>query len=304
MSDYENYKPEDAQLQILDAGGMEQAEFDTAVATAKKFPRNVINAMEKSIQIATLSRETSEKCGYLVPKAGKRISGPSVHLARILAKNYGNMRVKKEVTREEDRFINASAIAWDLETNFAISATIRRRITDKHGRRYGDDMIQTAGLAAMAIAERTVILSVIDTEVIEKTYEATRRKITGDLTDEDKLVERRGKMFKHFLENHGVDEKAILKFFGYHSISQIKPEDIATLIHADNSLKTGEAKPETFFGDEVERGKAAELKKKLEEERAKKGSKDKKPEPDKQKEDNPEQTKKEGGGKINFNKPD
>ncbi|MQY76222.1 MAG: hypothetical protein GH155_01165, partial [Spirochaeta sp.] len=117
--------------------------------------------MDNSVVTVTMSDATARSCGYELPRGGKKIKGPSVHLASILAQNYGNMRVEARVSEVSDKYVSAESVAHDLETNFAVKVEVRRKILDRYGKRYNEDMIQTTGLAAAAVAYRNAVLRVI-----------------------------------------------------------------------------------------------------------------------------------------------
>jgi hypothetical protein len=238
-------------------------EFDVQVATAKKFPRYITRSFDNAKAIATMSEATARTCGYLVPRAGKNITGASVHLARILAQSWGNLRVSQQVVGEEDRFVICEAVAWDLETNLAIKTQVKKRITDKYGKRYNDDMIAVTGNAGMAIAFRNSIFSVIPKSIVDGCYEATRRKITGDLTTEDKLVAKRKEVLLVMEKNWGVDERQVLTFFKFNQVTQIKQDEIVQLIDLMQSFKDGDTTPDQVFGNTLSQAQSQNISEKL-----------------------------------------
>ena len=63
--------------------------------------------------------------------------------------------------RFQDKYVSAIAVALDLETNLGIEIEVRRKILDKHGNRFSEDMIHTTGLAAVAVAYRNAVLRII-----------------------------------------------------------------------------------------------------------------------------------------------
>lgn len=238
-------------------------EFDVQVATAKKFPRSIIKSYENAKGIATMSEATAKTCGYMVPRAGKSITGASVHLARILAQCWGNLRVSQQVKGEEDRFIVCEAVCWDLETNLAIKTEVRKRITNKEGNRFNDDMIGVTGNAAMAVAFRNSVFAVIPKSIVDGVYEATRRKITGDLTTEDKMIAKRKEVLLQMEKNHGVNEAQVLTFFKFNQATQIKSDEIIQIIGLMQAFKDGDTTPDQVFGDQMTSAEAQALKDKL-----------------------------------------
>jgi hypothetical protein len=225
----------------------ERASYDIQISTAKRFPRNLAKFNDNVIATVTISEEVAAVCGYTLPRAQKQIQGPSVHLARIMAQYYGNLRVEKRGTMISDKYLTAEAIAFDLESNYAIKVEARRKILDRYGKRYNDDMINTTMLAAMAVAERNAILAVIPKGFVDEAYKAAQQKLTGDLSDEKKLSLARKKMVEIFLKEYDVKEPEILSIFGKTSITQINQEDIASLRGLYRALKDGDTTVDNAF---------------------------------------------------------
>lgn len=240
-----------------------RAEYDIQIATAKKYPRNLARIKDNVVAISTMNKETAEACRYALPRGGKTLSGPSVHLARILAQQYGNIRVDSRVKQITDKQVISEAVCFDLETNYAVKVEVRRSIVGKNGR-YNDDMITVTGNAASAIAYRNAVLSVIPKSITDLAYGAAVRMITGDLTSEDKLVTARNKAVLFFKETYNVTEEQILKAIGIRSITQIKAEQIADLRGLEQALKDGDTTVDEAFGltyDKFDKTQPVEAKK-------------------------------------------
>lgn len=224
-----------------------RAEYDIQITTAKKYPRNLTRVRDNVMAIATMNKETAETCRYALPRGGKTLSGPSVHLARIMAQQYGNLRVDSRVKQITDKQIISEAVCFDLETNYAVKVEVRRSIVNKFGQRFNDDMITVTGNAASAIAYRNAVLAVIPKSITDSAYNASIRMITGDLTSEDKLIAARKKAIDYFKDNYKVTEEQVLKAIGCRTIAQVKAEQIAELRGLEQSLKDGDTTPDEAF---------------------------------------------------------
>ncbi len=224
-----------------------RAEYDIQIATAKKYPRNLTRVRDNVVAIATMNKETSETCRYALPRGGRTLSGPSVHLARIMAQQYGNLRVDSRVKQITDKQIISEAVCFDLETNYAVKVEVRRSIINKTGQRFNDDMITVTGNAASAIAYRNAVLAVIPKAITDSAYNASIRMITGDLTSEEKLISARKKAVDFFKDNYKVTEEQVFKAIGVRTMAQIKAEQIADLRGLEQSLKDGDTTPEEAF---------------------------------------------------------
>lgn len=229
-----------------------RAEYDIQIATAKKYPRSLRNVIDNSIVVATLDKETAQTCGYALPRAGKTISGASVHLARILAAEYGNLRVEAKVINITQTQVVSQAICFDLEKNYAVKVEVRKSIIGKRGR-FNEDMITVTGNAANAISFRNAVFNIIPRSITDKVYQETRNMITGDLSDETKLLAKRKKVLDMFKDNLAVTEEMILKNLNINTIKQIKQDEIVTLIGLAQAIKDGDTNVEDSFGTKEEK---------------------------------------------------
>lgn len=236
---------ENSDIQSIEAG--QRAEYDIQISTAKRYPRNLARVKENCLAIVTMDKETAASCRYVLPRGGKSLSGPSVHLARILAQQYGNIRVDAKIKQITDKQIISEAVAFDLETNYAVKVEVRRSIINRDGNRFNDDMITVTGNAANAISFRNAVLNVIPKGLSDICYNTSIRQITGDLTSDDKLIAARNKAFEYFKTMYNVTEDQILKAINCKSIGMVKEEQIADLRGIIQSLKDGETTPEEVF---------------------------------------------------------
>lgn len=240
----ENY--EVAQIQTGDAqsiiqlDAIEKANVDTQVSTAKQYPRDITRALNNSIVMATIDQQTAQTMGYALPRGGKPITGPSVHLAKLIVSNWGNIRAEAKVVQITDSQVVSRGTCWDLENNVATAFEVRRSIKGKNGQRFTDDMITVVGNAANAIAYRNAVFSVIPKAITDKVYQAAQHCITGDLSDDAKLLQRRTQCLKFFNDEYGISEAEVVKLCGKQTVNQIRGEEIALLIGIYQSLKDGD----------------------------------------------------------------
>ncbi len=246
-SGYEVVQVQPVEAEVLSLASAERAEVDIQVSTAHRYPRNITRCINNSIAIATLDLETAQSCGYALPRGGKPITGPSIHLARIIAQNYGNMRADSKVVQITDRQVVSRGVAWDLENNFAVAFEVRRSIVYSNGNRFSDDMITVTGNAANAIAFRNAVFAVVPKGITDNVYKAAQRAITGDLSDEDKLIKRRNGAIQHFYDTYGITEEEVIKLCGKQTVNQIKADEIALLLGIAQSLKDGDATVEDIM---------------------------------------------------------
>lgn len=157
-----------------------RGEIDIQIATANKYRRSLQKSLQDALTMATLDEETAERCFYVLPRGRQTIDGPSARLAEIMASAWGNMRVEGRIVGEDDKFITVRGVAWDLQSNVAVATEVRRRITDKYGRKYSDDMIVMTANAAISIAIRNAVFKVIPNAYTRKIFETCKKVATGD----------------------------------------------------------------------------------------------------------------------------
>lgn len=236
------------QVDVQTVDVVEKAQVDVQITTAKQYPRNLSRVKTNAVALVTMDVETAKSCKYALPRGGKPITGASVHLARILAQQYGNIRAEAKVVEITERQIVSRGTAWDLESNYAVAYEVRRSIWGKTGR-YNDDMITVTGNAANAIAYRNAVLAIIPKGIIDAASKAAQDFITGDLTDEAIMLKRRKKMLDYFNDEYNIKEEEVLAMLGKQTVNQIKAEQIAIMINTEQALKDGDTTVEELLKD-------------------------------------------------------
>lgn len=220
-----------------------QAEIDTQIATAKRYPRSVRRFMDETRDMVTLSEETAGECMYALPRGGKTIEGPSARFAEVIASAWGNCRAGARVVSVDDKFITAQGAFHDLERNVAITYEVKRRITNKSGRRYDDDMITVTGNAASSIALRNAVLKGIPKAFWKSMYDEARKCAIGDVTT---LPNKRAAMLEAF-SKMGVTEKMILALIQCKGIEDVGLDELATMRGLFQAIKDGDTTIEQAF---------------------------------------------------------
>lgn len=224
----------------------DKAMIDVQISTAKAFPRSIRKATENALAVVTLDKETAATCSYAVPRGGKPITGPSVHLAKILVQAWGNMRAEAKVVDISDTQIKSQGIAFDLESNVAIKIEVTRSIVGKNGR-FSQDMIGVTSNAANAIALRNAIFAVIPKAVTDKVYNAAKQFITGDLSDKTKLIAKRKQVFDALKDTYSLKEEEILSAVGKAAVEHVTTDDLLVLIGVGQAIKDGDTTVDEAF---------------------------------------------------------
>lgn len=248
---------------IIRAGGAELttaadlygASIDRQIATAKHYPRNLTGAMATCRAMASMSVAVADSCEYALPRDGKQITGPSARFAEILAYNFGNCRVEGRIIEIDKKHVTAQGVFHDLEGNGAISVEVKRRITNKSGQTYGDDMIQTTCQAAISIARRNAILAGIPEALWLEAYEAAQEAKLGSKAD---LPQRIKALLKAF-EDLGVAPQRVLEKAGYEEADQFTANKLAYFRSVYVAIKEGHQTLEEAFPRKAAPGKRPTL---------------------------------------------
>jgi len=252
-------------IQILDPGGaleaVQRAEVDIQIATAKRFPRSVRAFLDEAVEMATLDEETAASMFYVLPRGGKQIEGPSVRLAEVVASCWRNIRVDSNIEAIGDTHITAVGAAFDLERNVAARIRVKRRITDKRGKRYNDDMIGTTCNAATSIALREAVFKVVPRAFVKSIYDAAKAASVG----KEKTMEQRRKGAFDWFQQQGIKPKVVLDYLGRKGPEDVTLDDLILLRGVRTAIMDGETTAERAFAKEDTASKAADLTSKIKE---------------------------------------
>ncbi|HXJ25032.1 MAG TPA: hypothetical protein VNH17_05010 [Streptosporangiaceae bacterium] len=100
------------------------AEVEAAIVVAMRHPRDVSRA-DRDMRRSCAHDTLAQKAFFRYSRGGQQITGPSVQLARELARCWGNIQYGIAEMRRDDDFGQSEmmAFAWDVETNARASTT-------------------------------------------------------------------------------------------------------------------------------------------------------------------------------------
>lgn len=248
-----------ARARVGQATAVEQsravAEVQGAIVLAQQKPRDkaaAIAEMEESCRI----KELAESAFYKFPRGGQSVTGASIHLARELARCWGNINYGiKELSRDDGHGQSEMlAFAWDLETNArAETVFIVPHLRDARGKPQPltdvrDIYENNANMGARRLREQIfAVLPRWFTEQAEGICHDTLEHGGGD-----PLPMRISKMVKAF-EEIGVSKARIEKKVGC-TIDKIDAVALANLSITYKSIKRNEVQ----IADEFPEDKAAQ----------------------------------------------
>lgn len=225
-------------------------EVQAAMVIAKQFPRDETAAYHRIMQ-ACKRKGLAESSVYAYPRGGQTVSGPSIRMAEVLARAWGNLDFGIVELEQRDGESAMMAYAWDLETN----CRQVRVFTVKHERRVGrgetfrvdrltdprDIYEMTANQGARRL--RACILGVIPGDVVEAAVSECEKTMAGG--NSEPLLDRARRMVAAFAE-FGVTQAMIEAKIG-HKMDAISEAEMVTLKKIYLSLRDGAASREQFF---------------------------------------------------------
>ena len=240
------------------------AEIQASVMMAKKFPRDPFSSYNAIIEECK-RLDLAENAVYAYPRGDTTVSGPSIRLAEVLARLWGNLDCGiRELSRDDEKSM-VESYAWDMQTNVRwkrifevsherVTKTRRYKLTDPR-----DIYENLANYAARRL--RACILEAIPGDVVDAAVKACKETVTKKGSDKPIADRIRGMLLK-FLK-YGVTQAHIEKRIG-HSVEIVNEEELFDLVTVFNSIKDGSKRSDFFeISDNAPDEKTAALKDKL-----------------------------------------
>lgn len=237
-----------------------RTEVDMQITTAKQYPRDLSQVLNKIATYAKMDKETAEDCFYVLRRKDKDgndslIEGLSVRMAEIIASAWGNLRIQTRIIGNDGRMITAQAMCHDLESNVAVCKEVSRSIVTKKGYTFSQDMQIVTGNAASSIAFRNAVLAVIPKAITKKIINDVKAVAMGQTID----LEQSRKNVIAYYNRAGVKTEQLLGYLGVKSIEEIDQQMIFELRALRNAIEEGTTTvKETFIDPEKEAAAAAE----------------------------------------------
>lgn len=237
-------------------GQIDKAQLDVQIATAKAYPRSIDKALKEAMTLATMDEDTAGGMFYVLPRSGKKIEGPSARLAEVMAYSWQNLRAEADVVDIDGKYVTAMGTCFDLERNVAVRVRVKRRITDKNGVRYNDDMIGVTSNAACSIALRNAVFKVIPQALTKRIYEGARKASIGKAGT---FQQKRQNALTWFVKA-GISEKQVFELLGVKGADDLGEEQLIELRGIKTALTDGETTVEQLLSrNKGESDGAAEL---------------------------------------------
>jgi hypothetical protein len=230
------------------------AEVAAAVQVAQQMPRDMDRAWAE-MKAACARKGLADRAFYLVPNRGGQ--QPSVHLARELARIWGNLDYGvHELSRDDARGMSeVRCYAWDQQTNVRSSRTLQvphQRMVKVNGEQVrkplvdlGDVYLNNQNIGARAVRES--IFTVLPADFVAEAQDICRATIQKG--DGKPLPERIANMIGTF-KDLGVTVTRIEQRVG-RKRGQWTAADLAELGVVYGSIQRGEANVDEEFPSRV-----------------------------------------------------
>jgi hypothetical protein len=223
------------------------AEVQAAILVAQRCPRDMGRAEAEMLDVCARA-SVAERAFYSVPDRG---TGPSIHLARELARIWGNLDYGvRELRRDVTAGVcEVQAFAWDQQTNVRHTRTFQVPLDRAPKRRGGsrerlsDIDIYRSNQSTGSRAVRECLLSVMPGWFVQTAQDTCRRTIESG--DGSPLAERVTRMIDAFAEL-GVTVAQLEGKTG-RARARWDAHDVATLGVVWQTLRRGETRPDEEF---------------------------------------------------------
>lgn len=222
------------------------AEAQGKLILAKQYPRDENAAYNKMI-MACSRMGLAQKAFYSYPRGGETVSGPTIRLAEVLARCWGNVEYGIKELSQDNGKSEMQAYAWDLETN-TMSV---QNFTNPHAKEVKgkirnltslrDIYENNANMGGRRLRSR--ILAIMPADFVEAAVEECRRTLAGQ--NSEPIQDRVRKMIVAF-SKFGVTEAMIEKRLK-HKLDAMSPEELTDYIGIFNSMREKQTTVSDWF---------------------------------------------------------
>lgn len=224
------------------------AEAQGQLVLAKKFPRDMNEAFAEIVS-ACKQKGLAAVAFYTVPRAGSKVTGPSIRLAEEIARVYGNFQYGHRELSRSDTKSEVEVYAWDMEKN---NRSVRQ-LTVMHTRDTRDGQMslrdqkdiddKIANVASKQVRGR--ILALVPKWFVETAIEECRKTIAGD---NKAPIEQRIRDMVIAFGQFGVTVHHLESYLG-HPLDKTLPDELADLTGVYNAIREGGNASDYFGAD-------------------------------------------------------
>jgi len=241
------------------------AEVQAAVMVAQQVPRNM-DLARRQMEDSCSEKALADRAFFAYPRAGEQITGPSIHLARELARCFGNVQYGINELRRDDEHRQSEMLAWawDVQNNTRATTTfiVPHGVDTRNGRKDLTDLRDiyenNANHGARRLREQ--IFAILPTWFTEQAKEICQAVI--EVGNGASLQDRTKEALEAFAGGPKVTEAQLVKRVGK-PVVDWTAADISSLEVLYQSLRRREITVDEAFGqaggDGQERVTAGEI---------------------------------------------
>lgn len=233
----------------------EESEVKAAIVLARANQRDEMTAYTAIIN-ACKRPSFAASAMYSFPRGGSQIVGPSVDLAREMARLWGNVRYGARVVTEDEATVHIKGYAFDLETNAYVEAEDKfKKLIQRKDKRTGEtkwtqpderDLRELVNRRA-AFLVRNCILQLMPPDFVEDAMDQANRTKHADANGQLK-EDRAGTVKKMVMafDEVRVSPEMLAEYLG-HAIDDVTDRELADLKAIFKSLRDGNSEREEYF---------------------------------------------------------
>lgn len=228
------------------AAAQAQAHVNAMYIMAERKPRDIMEVRKRLLEDCK-RRRFAEEAEYTLPRAGKKITGPSIRFAEAALRALRNIHVKTIVTYEDDDKRVGEVIAIDLEANIPISSGFSfDKTVERKKLKGGEDLVGTRvnsqgqkihiirATEADALMKqesivsrirRNLILQLLPGDIKDEALEVCKETMRSGDAEDPKATAR--KLCDAF-GTLGVTPRQLADYLG-HSVEDVTPDEAAEL---------------------------------------------------------------------------
>jgi len=240
------------------------AEVQAAAVLAMQNPRDEMEAWERVAQ-SCKRPGFADGAEYSYTRGDSNVTGPSVKLAREMARCWRNIRYGIRVLDMNAEEVQIEGWAWDLETNSRVSSEARfqRRVQRRRGgetvwveadERNLRELVNKHG----AIAVRNAILQLLPPDMVDSALKLARKTMSGAV--DEKLEQDRESVLGKVMNAWAVYDvtTAMLEKYLGKLAGDWTGEDVAKLRAIYQSVRDGNSDPSEYFDTSGDRKQSAQ----------------------------------------------
>src|SRR5262245_1670807 len=213
-----------------------------AIASARRNPRDEAAAYAR-IMTACKRPGLAAEATYAYTRGGSKIEGPSIRMAEVLARAWGNLSYGVVELDQRDGESELMSYCWDLETN--VRAEMVFRVPHSRDAKENGKPVQKALESSRDVYEnnanmgsrrlRACILRIIPGDVVDDALTACDKTLREG--SDEPLADRARKMVAAFAEL-GISGAMIETKIG-HKLDAVSPAELAKLRKVYTAIKDG-----------------------------------------------------------------